>query len=69
MKAGRCTQQSNLQIYLLLCISQAFSDALPQGSGFHSAHKWEEQLLNKLNVDKMQRKKCHVAILKKTKKN
>lgn len=37
MKAARCTQHSNLQIYLLLGISQA--SALPWGSGFHSAHK------------------------------
>lgn len=66
MKAARCTQHSNLQIYLLLGISQAF--ALPWGSGFRSAHKWEGQLLNKLNADKMQRKKCDVVILRKTKK-
>lgn len=37
VKAARCTQHSNLQIYLLLRISQA--SALPWGSGFHSAHK------------------------------
>lgn len=68
VKAVRCTQHSNVQIYLLLWISQAFGGAAPWGSGFHLAHKWEEQLLSKLNVAKMWRKKCDVVILWEKKK-